>query len=87
MTQMAVAVMPIADVGASLVGTSGMMDGQVGAVRTALDGAGRIDVGVLAYAAKYASAFYGPFRDAVESSLVGDRPALACHEVRKPILW
>ncbi|MGZ4624866.1 MAG: porphobilinogen synthase [Kineosporiaceae bacterium] len=63
----------LADAGAHLVGTSGMMDGQVGAVRAALDGAGRADVAVLAYAAKYASAFYGPFRDAVESSLVGDR--------------
>jgi porphobilinogen synthase len=63
----------LAAAGAHLVGTSGMMDGQVGAVRTALDGAGRDDVGILAYAAKYASAFYGPFRDAVESSLVGDR--------------
>jgi porphobilinogen synthase len=50
-----------------------MMDGQVAAVRGALDGAGRTDVGVLAYSAKYASAFYGPFRDAVESSLEGDR--------------
>ena len=59
--------------GAHLLGTSGMMDGQVGVVRAALDGAGRADVGVLAYAAKYASAFYGPFREAVESSLVGDR--------------
>jgi porphobilinogen synthase len=63
----------LAEAGAHLVGTSGMMDGQVGAVRSALDAAGRSDVGVLAYAAKYASAFYGPFRDAVESSLVGDR--------------
>jgi porphobilinogen synthase len=63
----------LASAGAHLVGTSGMMDGQVGAVRTALDAAGHADVGVLAYAAKYASAFFGPFRDAVESSLVGDR--------------
>jgi porphobilinogen synthase len=63
----------LAEAGAHLVGTSGMMDGQVGAVRSALDAAGRSDVAVLAYAAKYASAFYGPFRDAVESSLVGDR--------------
>ena len=52
---------------------SGMMDGQVGYVRDALDAAGRDDVAVLAYAAKYASAFYGPFRDAVESQLEGDR--------------
>jgi porphobilinogen synthase len=63
----------LADAGAHVVGTSGMMDAQVAAVRAALDGAGRTDVAVLAYAAKYASAFYGPFRDAVESSLVGDR--------------
>jgi porphobilinogen synthase len=50
-----------------------MMDGQVGFVRRVLDQAGRQDVTILAFAAKYASAFYGPFRDAVESSLVGDR--------------
>ena len=62
-----------ADAGVHLVGLSGMMDGQVGAVRRALDAAGRPDVGTLAYAAKYASAFYGPFREAVESALVGDR--------------
>jgi porphobilinogen synthase len=59
--------------GVHVVGPSGMMDGQVAAVRNALDGAGFSDVAVLAYAAKYASAFYGPFREAVESSLVGDR--------------
>jgi porphobilinogen synthase len=59
--------------GAHLMGTSGMMDGQVAAVRDALDDAGHIDVGVLAYAAKYASVMYGPFRAAVESALVGDR--------------
>ncbi len=62
-----------ADAGAHLLGLSGMMDGQVGAVRGALDAAGRIDVAILAYAAKYASAFYGPFRDAVRSTLQGDR--------------
>jgi len=62
-----------AEAGAHLVGLSGMMDGQVGYVRDALDAAGRDDVAVLAYAAKYASAFYGPFRDAVESQLEGDR--------------
>jgi porphobilinogen synthase len=62
-----------ADAGAHLLGTSGMMDGQVGAVRAALDDAGRPDVGILAYAIKYASAFYGPFREAVNSSLAGDR--------------
>ncbi|WP_203660787.1 porphobilinogen synthase [Actinocatenispora rupis] len=62
-----------ADAGVHLVGPSGMMDGQVGVVREALDEAGHTDVGILAYAAKYASAFFGPFRDAVESSLEGDR--------------
>jgi porphobilinogen synthase len=65
----------LASAGVHLVGTSGMMDGQVAAVRTALDAAGHSGVGVLAYAAKYASAFFGPFREAVESSLVGDRRA------------
>ena len=59
--------------GAHVVGPSGMMDGQVGAIRSALDGAGAQDVTILAYAAKYASAFYGPFREAVDSSLQGDR--------------
>jgi porphobilinogen synthase len=59
--------------GADFVGTSGMMDGQVGAVRAALDDAGHIDTAVFAYAAKYASAFYGPFREAVDSALKGDR--------------
>jgi len=63
----------LADAGAHLLGTSGMMDGQVGAVRVALDEAGHLDVGVLAYAAKYASVLYGPFRAAVESTLDGDR--------------
>ena len=62
-----------ADAGVHQVAPSGSMDGQVAAVRAALDGAGRTDVGILAYAAKYASAFYGPFREAVDSSLVGDR--------------
>lgn len=65
----------LAQAGATMVGTSGMMDGQVGAVRDALDGVGATDVGILAYAAKYASGFYGPFRDAVESTLVGNRRA------------
>jgi porphobilinogen synthase len=50
-----------------------MMDGQIGVIRAALDAAGHTDVSVLAYSAKYASAFYGPFRDAVESTLEGDR--------------
>ncbi|WP_152190801.1 porphobilinogen synthase [Georgenia satyanarayanai] len=62
-----------AETGAHLLGLSGMMDGQTAAVRAALDGAGHTDVAVLAYSAKYASAFYGPFRDAVDSALQGDR--------------
>jgi porphobilinogen synthase len=62
-----------AEAGAHLLGPSGMMDGQVGAVREALDRAGRTDTGIFAYSAKYSSAFYGPFRDAVESALTGDR--------------
>ena len=49
------------------------MDGQVGAIRAALDAAGHVEVAILAYSAKYASAFYGPFREAVASSLQGDR--------------
>ena len=63
----------LAEAGAHVVGTSGMMDGQVGAVRHHLDSIHRSDVLILAYAAKFASAFYGPFRDAVESQLTGDR--------------
>ena len=62
-----------AQAGADFVSPSGMMDGQVGAIRAGLDGAGFAGVGILAYAAKYASAFYGPFREAVASSLHGDR--------------
>jgi porphobilinogen synthase len=62
-----------AKAGAELVGPSGMMDGQVAAIRSALDAAGFADTGILAYSAKYASAFYGPFRDAVDSALQGDR--------------
>lgn len=65
--------MALADAGAHVVGTSGMMDGQVGVVRAALDEQGATDVSVLAYAAKYASAAYGPFREAVDSQLQGDR--------------
>ena len=57
--------------GADLVAPSGMMDGQVGAIRTALDVAGHNDVGILAYSAKYASALYGPFRDAVDVEIIG----------------
>ena len=59
--------------GSQLLGLSGMMDGQVAAVRQALDQNGYVDTAVLAYSAKYASAFYGPFREAVESTLEGDR--------------
>jgi porphobilinogen synthase len=62
-----------AQAGVDMVGPSGMMDGQVGVVRAALDSAGFTQTGILAYAAKYAGAFYGPFRDAVESTLAGDR--------------
>ncbi|MEV7024912.1 porphobilinogen synthase [Kitasatospora sp. NPDC093558] len=62
-----------ADAGVHLVGPSGMMDGQIAVVRRALDEAGHQDTGILAYTAKYASAFYGPFREAVGSSLKGDR--------------
>jgi porphobilinogen synthase len=62
-----------AEAGAHLLGTSGMMDGQVAAVRGELDQAGFVETGILAYAPKYASAFYGPFREAVNSSLKGDR--------------
>ena len=59
--------------GVQVVGPSGMMDGQVGAIREALDAAGASDVAILAYSVKYASAFYGPFREAVASSLSGNR--------------
>jgi porphobilinogen synthase len=62
-----------ADAGSQLLGLSGMMDGQVAAVREALDDTGHQDTALLAYSAKYASAFYGPFRDAVESTLQGNR--------------
>ncbi|HEY3410561.1 MAG TPA: porphobilinogen synthase [Propionicimonas sp.] len=62
-----------AEAGAHFVSPSGMMDGQVAAIRAGLDVAGFTEVGILAYAVKYASAFYGPFREAVGSSLVGDR--------------
>ncbi len=81
-----------AESGAHVVGPSGMMDGQVGAVREALDAAGHDDTVILAYAAKYASAFYGPFREAVDSSLQGDRktyqqdPANGREAVREALL-
>lgn len=61
------------EAGAHLLGPSGMMDGQVGVIRGALDRAGHTDAGILAYSAKFASAFYGPFREAVDSQLKGDR--------------
>jgi porphobilinogen synthase len=60
-----------ADAGAHVVAPSGMMDGQVAAIRGALDGAGHSDVAIMAYAAKYASALYGPFRDAVDVTITG----------------
>ena len=81
-----------AEAGVAMVGPSGMMDGQVGAVRSALDTAGHTDTSILAYSAKYASAFYGPFREAVDSSLVGDRrtyqqdPANAREALREALL-
>ncbi len=81
-----------AEAGVHMVGPSGMMDGQVAVTRDALDGAGYTDVSILAYSAKYASAFYGPFREAVDSALKGDRrtyqqdPANALEGVREALL-
>ena len=81
-----------AESGSSVLGLSGMMDGQVGVVRAALDAAGHTDTVLLGYAAKYASAFSGPFREAVQSSLEGDRrtyqldPANAREGVREVLL-
>ncbi|MBC7275369.1 porphobilinogen synthase [Nocardioides sp.] len=81
-----------AEAGVHMVGPSGMMDGQVAVTRAALDGAGYTDVSILAYSAKYASAFYGPFREAVDSALKGDRrtyqqdPANALEGVREALL-
>ena len=81
-----------AEAGSALLGLSGMMDGQVRAVRDALDAAGHSGTAILGYAAKYASAFYGPFREAVASSLQGDRrtyqqdPANAREGVREALL-
>ncbi|HEX5265715.1 MAG TPA: porphobilinogen synthase, partial [Acidimicrobiales bacterium] len=60
-----------ADAGAAVVAPSGMMDGQVAAIRSALDSSGHLDVVVMAYAAKYASALYGPFREAVDVQIAG----------------
>ena len=64
-----------AEAGCDIIAPSDMMDGRVGAIRAALDAAGYTDVQIMAYAAKYASAFYGPFRDAVGSAktLTGDK--------------
>jgi porphobilinogen synthase len=83
-----------AEAGADIVAPSDMMDGRVGAIRKALDGAGREDVQIMSYAAKYASAFYGPFRDAVGSRglLRGDKktyqmdPANAVEALREVAL-
>ncbi|MDX6278132.1 MAG: porphobilinogen synthase [Nocardioidaceae bacterium] len=81
-----------AESGAHVVGPSGMMDGQVDAVRSALEAAGHHDTVILAYAAKYASAFFGPFREAVDSGLTGDRktyqqdPANGREAVREALL-
>ncbi|HEX4472773.1 MAG TPA: porphobilinogen synthase [Nocardioides sp.] len=78
--------------GVDMVGPSGMMDGQVAAIRGALDDAGHIDVAILAYSAKYATSFFGPFREAVNSSLQGDRrtyqqdPGNAREGVREALL-
>jgi porphobilinogen synthase len=78
-----------AQAGAHLVAPSGMMDGQVAAIRRGLDSAAFTEVPILAYAAKYASGFYGPFREAVESTLEGDRstyqqdPANATESLRE----
>jgi len=81
-----------AEAGVAVVAPSGMMDGQVAAIRAALDAAGKPDTVILAYSAKYASAFYGPFREAVDSSLQGDRrtyqqdPANGLEGVREALL-
>ena len=69
-----------ADAGADIVAPSAMMDGQVAVIRAALDDAGHTDVAILAYAVKYASAFYGPFREAAQSApAFGDRRAYQMH--------
>ena len=81
-----------AHAGVDVVGPSGMMDGQVAVIRDALDASDASDVAILAYSAKYASAFYGPFREAVDSTLSGDRktyqqdPANAREGVREAML-
>lgn len=65
----------LAEAGATMLGPSGMMDGQIGVIREALDAAGHTDTILMAYSAKYASGFFGPFREAVDSQLTGDRRA------------
>jgi porphobilinogen synthase len=81
-----------AGAGVDVVAPSGMMDGQVAAIRSALDAGGHERVAILAYSAKYSSAFYGPFREAVDSSLQGDRrtyqqdPANVIEGVREALL-
>jgi porphobilinogen synthase len=82
-----------ADAGAHLIAPSGMMDGQVAAIRAALDAAGHVETGICAYSAKYASAFYGPFREAAEGApKFGDRasyqqdPANAAEALREVAL-
>ena len=83
-----------AEAGADIVAPSDMMDGRIGAIRAGLEGAGRCDTAIMAYAAKYASAFYGPFRDAVGSRglLKGDKrsyqmdPANASEALREVAL-
>lgn len=65
----------LAEAGATMLGPSGMMDGQIGAIREALDEAGHTETVLMAYSAKYASGFFGPFREAVDSQLTGDRRA------------
>ena len=74
MAQLARAAVSHAEAGADVVAPSDMMDGRVGAIREALDDAGFTDVAILSYAAKYCSAYYGPFRDAADSApAFGDR--------------
>lgn len=81
-----------AEAGAHVVAPSGMMDGQVGDIRAALESAGHFETVIMAYSAKYASAFYGPFREAVDSSLQGDRhtyqqdPANGREAIRETLL-
>lgn len=81
-----------AQAGADVIAPSDMMDGRVGAIRAALDAQGFVDIAIMAYAAKYASAFYGPFREAIGTSLKGDKrtyqmdPANALEALREVAL-